>query len=192
MTDPEQKTLFQSDRKIDPQDAAYIAGFFDGEGCINVIHSNRANGKGSFRLVLYFTNTHLPVLTWLREVIGTGSINPKWRKKPTHKSAWELKICARRNCRILLEAILPYSKIKRDRIELGLEFLKLGRIRKYNAMTRGKRWPVMRALPSEIDRRLEFKNKFAALNRRGQDASSKPETAQANGIGAPSSRESTS
>src|SRR6266516_5145334 len=108
MQDAEQKDLFESDQtKIDAAAAAYIAGFLDGEGCISIAHSNRATGHGSFRLVIHFTNTYLPVLTWIRDMVGSGAINPKARKSSKHKSAWELKICARKNCKALLEAVLP-------------------------------------------------------------------------------------
>jgi len=173
MEEAEQKNLFESERKtMEPCDAAYVAGFFDGEGSIGIVHCNRRKeGYGTFRLLIGFTNTDLRVLTWIRDAIGGGHLSHKYRVSSRHKLAWELRISERKTCKRLLEAMLPYLKIKRERVELGIQFLKLGRIRKYNALTRGKTWPIMRALPSEVDRRMEFKKKFAILNKRGPDAS---------------------
>jgi hypothetical protein len=88
---------------------------------------------GSFREVLKgrtlvpkvsITNTDEAVLEWVKEKVG-GSISKisarAWRKQSTgHQHV----IASKRRVLPLLEAILPYLKIKRDRAELMIEWCK--------------------------------------------------------------------
>lgn len=148
---------------------AYIAGFLDGEGYITIRRQNRRTAKNPhYALVIGFTNTDLSVLQWLREKVGAGSINAKSRKNPKrHSPAWELTIHQKPVKQQLLEAVQPYVKIKTKQVELGLAFLKLGKVKKSMEVIPGKAWPIFRAKPDEIAVRENFKLQLGLLNTRG-------------------------
>lgn len=71
------------------ENLAWAAGFFEGEGCIQISKAHR-----SPRLTL--VNTDLPVLKRFLAVIGAGSISPIWRasidRKPIYE--WRLSVLA--------------------------------------------------------------------------------------------------
>jgi hypothetical protein len=52
-----------------PADAAYIAGFIDGEGSIMVL-----NHRGSAHVRVSVANTYADVLSWLANVTGVGAV----------------------------------------------------------------------------------------------------------------------
>ena len=77
---------------MDNQDLAYIAGFFDGEGCIRIAKSIQYGKKirpaPSYTLQCKVTNTNLLVLEYMQDLFG-GSIylNNKNRKE-NHKPCY--------------------------------------------------------------------------------------------------------
>ena len=111
---------------------SYLAGLFDGEGCIHVAKVDY-HGKGTahseygYRLDIHITMTHEPVVKWL--VANFGGVyygsswntehNPKW--KPAYR--WVPK--GKKNKEELLLGILPYLIVKRSIALVGLEFLRL-------------------------------------------------------------------
>ena len=79
-------------------DTAWMAGLFEGEGCI--YKDPRCN---SYKLSLNLTD--LDVLQRLQTVAGCGNIRPK---KSPHKPAWDWRIYKRAEVIRLLSAVLPY------------------------------------------------------------------------------------
>lgn len=60
---------------LSSEDCAYIAGLFDGEGCVFADCKKKYGGHSyqlSFKLII--TNTNLQVLKWCRNKIGVGHI----------------------------------------------------------------------------------------------------------------------
>jgi hypothetical protein len=148
-------------------DAAYIAGFFDGEGSLTIRHANKGMRRsGHYGLIVHFTNKNLALLSWIKSVAG-GTINPKARRSEKHAIAYELTLCRPSEIRALLDVISPYVRIKRAQLELGQAFLRLGRVKKGMIARQGKSWPIFRALQSEINIRDQFKRKLGMLNQRG-------------------------
>lgn len=152
-------------------DAAYIAGFLDGEGYISIARANRYAGRIAYRLVVGFTNRDLAVLEWIQGFLG-GTINAKSRSDPLkHALAFELKsTCHPKNKELLLR-VQPFIKIKRRQVEVALAFLRLGRIQK-SMVARGKAWPIFRADPVDVAKREACKGELSTLNQRGPRASS--------------------
>lgn len=95
----------------------YWAGLFDGEGCVQIVTTN---GKGHCPKVSV-VNTHLGILRTLRDTYG-GSLLPHQKlQKAHHLPSWTWAASA--NIAIqFLQDIQPYSVIKRDQIDLALEF----------------------------------------------------------------------
>ena len=105
-------------RNISEVEAAYIAGFFDGEGCIHAV------GNGRRRIVITFAQRHAGILSYIHRTLGIG-------KLITHKSkrwgvSYRYRIDTMGEAEEFIRAILPYSILKRRQLELGLEYIGTG------------------------------------------------------------------
>jgi hypothetical protein len=94
---------------------AYVAGFFDGEGCI----AARVNPAGYTSLQVSIGQSDLAQLEYVQGVIG-GTITPIKGKEHWHLGLRHAETVA------FLEAAMPYLRLKRPQAELALEFLSYG------------------------------------------------------------------
>lgn len=106
--------------KINKEDLIYLAGFFDGEGCI-LIQSAKQSGYKNYRhkltITITTTNNHI---THHLKALGFYIFNRKPYK--THwKQQWAAVLCDRR-AKALLEMLLPYLKIKKKEAVLAIKF----------------------------------------------------------------------
>ena len=74
-------------------DRAYIAGLFDGEGCVSYKQYNRKrkNNKKAYptwQIRLEIAMTDQSVLLWLNEVLGVGTVGEK-RYKTKYTAGWK-------------------------------------------------------------------------------------------------------
>ena len=97
-------------------DAAYIAGFLDGEGSIMIIGRSDA-----FMIRISFANTKRNVLEWIRERTGVGNITEKSRDNPNHATSYILLINSNAAF-TLLQKISKYLIIKKIQSELAIDF----------------------------------------------------------------------
>ncbi len=108
----------------DELELAYLAGFFDGEGCIviseytNPVTSKRP-GYQSMRLRIFVGNTNLDVLQLFVSRFG-GSINCK-RVYGNRKQLWTWS-AATREAASALSLMLPYLTVKSEQAEIAAEF----------------------------------------------------------------------
>ena len=103
---------------------AYIAGLFDGEGCVSYKqymrkrpHNPRAYPTWQIRLEIAMTEKS--ILVWLCEVLGVGTVTPKkYRTKYTlgWKKQWRWR-CSHRDAFKVCCLIFPYAHIKLDKIQ---------------------------------------------------------------------------
>lgn len=99
-------------------DRAYIAGLFDGEGCVILYKRIRKpTNRVEFSLVVSIGNTHRPTLEWIKNQFG-GSIAK--RHNGTNLPVWEWK-ASNRSAYDFLWVLLPYCRIKKAQIELAIE-----------------------------------------------------------------------
>lgn len=125
-------------------EAAYWAGFFDGEGCVTI----ESNGKTSgLRCIL--TNTDLEVLLLAQKRYG-GALNGKSKGKDNWKQSYHLRLRSVES-KPFLEDILPYLIIKKERVVMALEY-----IEKFSG--RGNRNP---------ESREPYINRMKEFNKRG-------------------------
>jgi len=119
---------------------AYVAGLFNGEGSIFILKANQ-----TYFLCSSITNTNLPVLTELKELIG-GQLSeyPQTRKRRAFKLRLESKVA-----KAFLEKVLPYLRIKREQAKLAIKF----QSRKVN----GKRTMT-------IEEQERYRTRISALN----------------------------
>jgi hypothetical protein len=154
LTDDSQPLFSEGDTMTD-LDWAYLAGFFDGEGCI-VIQSGISGFQKSLshRLQISIGNTYKPVMDWIKKEIRLGSLYGQGGKKQK-KVCWNW-YCRGNQAAFILRNLLPYLKVKRAQAELAFQFLTEREILKI-----GRRLGVSSA---EIAKREWFKKSISALN----------------------------
>jgi hypothetical protein len=152
---------------------AYWAGFFDGEGCVTIRRSNRyRGGNPSYQCCVSVTNKDLLVLMELREEFG-GKIYPKSRREKCHALAFEWFTSRRSEVEHFLSSIGPYIRVKVNQVELGRQFLALGKVKMETVAHRrlhcakGGTAPIRKAADGEMAKREMFKQQMAKLNLRG-------------------------
>ncbi len=100
-------------------EAAYFAGHFDGEGCIQI-----GNKRKFPNVQIVVVNCCLPVLERYKDMFG-GAIYQRV-KRGNHKKnifAWQMSRIA--NVRAFIKAVLPYSVEKREQLNVAANFLRL-------------------------------------------------------------------
>ena len=107
--------------EITKDDAIYLAGLIDGEGCITITDSKSTSGKPNYALRLLLGNTHEGIMHWYAEV--TSGVLKFRDKSSKGKGAnwWEVRLSSNHAAHII-EIIAPYLKIKRAQAEVALEF----------------------------------------------------------------------
>lgn len=96
----------------------YIAGFFDGEGCIYI------NNK-THRLRVCITNTNYYILKQFKEMFGGSIYKRQLRKLKNNRGyckqifQWSIEF---NNALRFLECIQPYTIVKKEQIELAIKY----------------------------------------------------------------------
>lgn len=92
-------------------DAAYIAGFLDGDGSIGLyIYDKYTSGR------VTISNTNQNVLKWVNKIVGIGGVY-RLRLLISGKTIWEFCIRKQKDLNEFLNRIYPYLKIKNGRAE---------------------------------------------------------------------------
>jgi hypothetical protein len=132
----------------------YLAGFFDGEGCIQIIQGHCLTVRADV------CQTELSILEEIQCNFG-GNLRHLRRRTPKQSESWRLTWEAKSAIEIL-EKILPYLRVKRPQAEIVLnEWKPL-------VQTRGKgisRGPKALSLEN-IAKRLEIRKRISNLNSR--------------------------
>lgn len=94
-------------RNLLDTEVAYIAGIIDGEGCLTVCST------GHWRLDVI--NTFEPLVNWLREKIPYSTIRMHSFRQGNHKETFEWGLCDNLKIKALLDLLLPYLNVKREK-----------------------------------------------------------------------------
>ena len=104
-------TKYPAPQELSATDAAYIAGFFDGEGSLTHLKFH------SWRFVIHQSEEE--VLNWIAKVTGTGRVslrspfkNSNLVKKPVYKPAFQWQLYGH-NAALLVRQLLPYLHVKK-------------------------------------------------------------------------------
>jgi len=105
-------------------DRAYIAGLFDGEGCVSYKQYNRkrAHNKKAYptwQIRLEIAMTDKSVLVWLNEVLGVGTVGEK-RYKTKYTKGWKKQWrwrCSHRDAFYVCCLIWPWTHVKLPEIQ---------------------------------------------------------------------------
>jgi hypothetical protein len=98
---------------------AYLAGFFDGEGCIYILKAKHGNSI-HYGLEMSYTNSEIEPLQLAQSIFG-GQISSLNETRPGRKSVHRLRIRSNQAANALM-LLLPYLVVKRERAEIALEF----------------------------------------------------------------------
>lgn len=135
-------------------DWAYLAGFFDGEGCITLAPTQvKGKWQKTFILRVQLASTNEWAIQAVKFACG-GVVSIDRQRSGNHKLAYRWVISSN-NALVFLGQILPYLKIKRPLAELAIKF--------QEHKTLGGR-----KNREYIDFESDFKRTFSTLNRRGK------------------------
>ena len=103
---------------------AYIAGLFDGEGCVSYKQYMRKRPHNpraypTWQIKLEIAMTEKSILVWLCEVLGVGTVTPK-KYKTRYTLGWKKQWrwrCSHRDAFMVCCAIFPYAHIKLGKIQ---------------------------------------------------------------------------
>lgn len=96
-------------------DLSYLAGFFDGEGSINILTRKRKNWNTEYQLTVAIGQKDGATLDWLKENYG-GNV---YLVKRDGSFYWA---CSNRAAQNFLQQLLPYLKYKKPQAELALTY----------------------------------------------------------------------
>jgi hypothetical protein len=98
-------------------DAAYLAGFIDGEGTITLSRKHKNENR---QLAVTISNTERQILEFCLDVIGAGKITNKRTSKSHHTPSFTYAIYNRQALAILgqIEPYLRSYKVKRAKLIL--------------------------------------------------------------------------
>jgi len=136
----------------------YVAGLFDGEGCVNIVKSKRKGYKNYyFQVWVAVYNSYKPVLEKLEKQFG-GFVIPqqKHKDKSHHLTKWRWGLSGKETIEFLKQ-ILPYTVIKTEQIKLAIEF-------KENFIN--GRWSSEEERIKQFESRNSYYKRIAALKKK--------------------------
>ena len=112
---------------MNTNDAAYIAGLFDGEGCVtykqywDVKRKNRPRRYKVWRIAMEMSMTDEPVIRWVHELVKCGTVrlnvkNKSPSSKPYYKDQWRWR-CTHRDAYQIAKILWPYAQVKLPKLE---------------------------------------------------------------------------
>lgn len=143
----------------------WLACAIDGEGEIGMQRSKMRRGKGyTFQGFVGLSNTHRGFIDYGYGLCGATSEIQSQKRYGNQAPTWRFRVNASSRVRGILEAILPYLIIKKERAETLLEFYEL-----YDRLNEGK--PVYETVhfTPEIEALYQ---KLRLLNQRGAERKS--------------------
>ena len=118
------------EQKINITDIAYIAGLFDGEGCVQIKQrletKKKHKGPGTrktktWRITMEMSMTDESVIRWVHEILEVGTVhlnikNKSPSSKPHYKNQWRWR-CSHRDALSVAKLLWPYAQVKMHKIE---------------------------------------------------------------------------
>ena len=108
---------------MNTNDAAYIAGLFDGEGCVTYSRTprkrkGRKNLSRTWNIRMEISMTDEAVIRWVYDILKVGTVNIRrpiksWVGK---KTQWRWR-CSHRDALQVAKVLWPYAQVKLHKIE---------------------------------------------------------------------------
>ena len=102
-------------------DRAYLAGLFDGEGCVCPYYARYKNGSCVVQRIT-ITNTDKELLQSLQCELGFGKLRLR-TKQEGRKESWSLEFCASREVKAFIDCVMPYARLKKLHLMLSLQMV---------------------------------------------------------------------
>jgi hypothetical protein len=102
---------------ISNEDKSYIAGLFDGEGCV---HIGGRRHNSSYNLEVSIANTNLEVLEWIKSIFG-GYVKTHKKAKEYHTQCYSWRVVSKQASEFL-ECIYSYMRIKKPQADAAITF----------------------------------------------------------------------
>jgi hypothetical protein len=137
----------------------YLAGLFDGEGCIDVqtLYPSAPSAKGKLylrpRVRMCMSDNTLYMMQLLHTAFG-GHLVRRKSTSPTQQASWSLEWLNQKAMKKLLNTILPHLILKREQAKLVLWWLDNASGRQSN-----------NGFPGMEQARYAFKNEMQAMKR---------------------------
>lgn len=115
-------------KEISEMDKAWIAGFFDGEGCIQIRSSHYSSRvRPNLTLACEIDNTHKESLDRILKLLGFGTVRELYRnnKPKHHKKIYRYQTTGWGSLE-LLKILYPYLVTKKNQADVGMSFQKCG------------------------------------------------------------------
>jgi hypothetical protein len=102
-------------------DIRYLAGLFDGEGCISLVKQKRANSSlMTYSIRVVIAMTHKPTIKAIHNQFG-GNYSER-KGNGINRNSFSV-MWANRKAAPILAALLPYLQIKREEALIAIDFL---------------------------------------------------------------------
>ena len=105
----------------DTLSSEYVAGFFDGEGCIRVLGGDKTGYVG---IHLFITNTYKPILELLKTKYG-GSVLLRTIATDKHKTCYQWRLSSKSEIMGFILDVIDHSIEKKPQLQLGLQYCNL-------------------------------------------------------------------
>ena len=102
----------------------YIAGYFDGEGCVRLTTSKTGTGG----IHVFITNTYRPFLIYLKGVYG-GNTTTRNKENEKHKTCYQWRLSNKKEALVFLIDILPFLNEKREQAEIAIDYCLMSDLR---------------------------------------------------------------
>lgn len=146
---------------------AYLAGFFDGEGCIHIgKHQSKDTPTPIYNLYVVIAQTNRAIIDEMLEMIGLGSIHVYKRtfeKNRSDNTSYALHLSGRHAADFLAE-IKDYIRLKKFQTEVALEFHATRDFRKYHHGRGSKVPPDVIAKREQLAQMLKLDKKAQYTN----------------------------
>ncbi len=101
---------------------AYMAGLFDGEGCIHIARIHTQKRSLTFQLNCKVSMNNSSVLETYREYFGGSVRNEKQDEKHNKSGSLHSWAIFGSKAVVFLTALMPYLRIKKGQAKLAIEF----------------------------------------------------------------------
>lgn len=102
-------------------DKAYLAGLFDGEGCVGYYNSNPdREGTPYCCAQLIITMTDESVVRWVQRTLGCGHVSIAVKNDQVRRTAYQWQVSKKAQVRQVLSVIRPYLKVKAAQVDVLL------------------------------------------------------------------------
>ena len=103
-----------------PEQLAYLAGLFDGEGSVGIYEFKKPNKNSNWQFKVEIANTDWRIMQWLLDNVG-GIVHENTRSKSHWSKAYSWHVQGK-NSEIFCQLIKPYTIIKTNQIDACLYF----------------------------------------------------------------------